>query len=202
MQFRLGFVTCLFLSSVCFADASDYNYVQAAYVSADNDIVSGVDFDGFAIEGSYQFYQDFYGTVRYVDVSDDGDVAGLSASADQLNVGIGYIFGSNTTASFYGEFNYIDVSASASSGGISASASDDGYGFGAGFRLNTSSRSELHLGVLHEEVGSLDAETTLVGEFVFDFFPSANDGIAVSGLFGYNNASAGDLVYFGARVTF
>lgn len=202
MKFRLGFVTCLFISSVCFADASDYDYVQAAYVSADNDIASSVDFDGFGIEASYQFYQDFYGTVRFIDVSDDGDVAGLSASADQLNVGIGYIFASNDTGSFYGEVNYIDVSASASAGGISASASDDGYGFGAGFRVNSSARSEVHVGVMYEEVGNLDAETTFVGEFVFDFFPSADDGIAVSGLIGYNNASAGDLVYFGARVTF
>ena len=202
MQIRLGIITCLFVSSVCFADASDYDYVQVAYASANNDIASGADFSGFGVKGSFQFYRDFYGSVRYVDVSDDGEIAGLSASAEQLNLGIGYIFGANETASLYGEVNYIDVSASASLGGVTASASDDGYGVGAGVRLNTGPRSELHFGVLHEEIGSLFSETTFVGEWLFDFFPSESDGVAISGLLGYNSTSGGESVYFGARVSF
>ena len=198
MQIRLGIVTCLLVSSVCFADASNYDYVQAAYLSGNNDVAPVADFTGFGVEGSFQFYREFYGTVRYADLSDDGDIAGVNASAEQLNIGVGFIFGANSTGSVYGEASYIDVSKSDGA----ASASDDGYGVGLGVRVNTGPRSEIHIGVSHEEIGSEISETAVGAELLFDFFPSETDGMEVSGLLGYSSASGGDVFYFGARVSF
>ncbi len=102
-----------------FAETSRYNYVEANYIHGDVDIgPDDVDFDGFALKGSYQFYDSFFVTGDYRDMELDEDLNGVDMDGDKAHLGLGFIFGENEKGSFFGQVKYIDASIEASAHGM------------------------------------------------------------------------------------
>mgnify|MGYP000114215377 FL=1 len=164
----------------CLAEASNFNYVEIDYLQQKIDILGGdVDFNGFELSGSYEVNDEVFVSARYADVSLDEDVPGLKADVDGYALGVGYIFGSNSTATVFGELSYVDQSAKASDGltGTSAKADADGISAGFGVRMNTSERTELNFGLSYvdfDEGGASLGYVEFVFEFVEDFSGTLN----------------------------
>jgi len=152
-------------------EASNFNYVEIGYVQQKIYILGGdVDFNGFELSGSYEINDDVFVTARYADVSLDEDIPGLKADVDGYALGVGYVFGSNRTATVFGELSYVDQSAKASDSitGMSAKTDADGIGAVFGVRMNTSERSELNFGLSYVDFDEGGASVGYI-EFVFEF---------------------------------
>lgn len=194
------FFSLLLIPSLSLADAADFRYLEASYITQDIAIDVGgseedFDFDGYGIAGKFQFYENFYVSASYSDVSLDDNIPGLDIDQDIFSVGLGYIFGLNEYGSFFGEIAYVDASASASYGGLSEDADENGYAVEAGFRMNLTERAQLNFGVVYVDIDVSD-ETTVYGEFVYEFLPR------ISGVASYGNNSGDNSIAVGARYSF
>lgn len=166
----------LFLSSLCLADAANFTKIEASYIEQSIEILSeDIDFNGFEVNGSYQFYDNFFFKGRYRDISLDDDLPGIDADGDFYAAGIGYIFGANEAGSFWGSISYAsgsyDISADIDDDGSDDTfldSDESGYMAEVGFRMNTSERSELNLSFAHIDLDAWD-DNMVTGEFVFDF---------------------------------
>lgn len=200
LQGKPLFFSLLLIPSLSLADAADFRYIEAAYITQDIAIDVGgseedFDFDGYGIAGKFQFYENFYASASYADVSLDDDIPGLDLDSDAYSIGIGYIFGLNEYGSFFGEIAYVDASASISYGGLSADADENGYGVEAGFRMNTTERSQLNFGVSYVDIDVSDG-TTVYAELIYEFLPR------ISGVASYGNTSGDNSIAVGARFSF
>lgn len=151
----------LILPVTVFADASDFNYLDIAYVSQDSP-----DANGFGALGSYRFHRDFFAEFSYMNQSLD-DHALANGDASLLTAGLGFVVGENETGSFSMKAAFLDYSEKVSFEKVSVEIEETGYQAGLSIRMNTSHRSELSLDVLHFD---LDIVSGMLysGRFVFD----------------------------------
>ena len=156
MPLHITALLALILPVTVFADASDFNYLDIAYVSQDSP-----DANGFSALGSYRFHRDFFAEFSYMNLSLD-DPALANADASLLTAGLGFVVGENETGSFSMKAAFLDASDK-----VSVEIEETGYQAGLSIRMNTSHRSELSLDVLHRD---LDIVSGMLysGRFVFD----------------------------------
>lgn len=131
----------LLLPGLALADAGNWNYVQGGYQQGE---VDDIDVDGWSLEGAIEFNQEFYLTAGILDLELDEEIAGVDLSGEQMNVGIGYVFGENEAGSFFGEVNYFDMEFDARAAGNRFSGDDDGFGLALGTRINLNEEAELY----------------------------------------------------------
>lgn len=192
---KVGCCALLIAPTLATADAANFRYIDVGYVQQNVDVDGvdgGIDFDGYGIGGKYQFYENFYATASYADVSLDENIPGLDVDLDAYSIGLGYVFGQNEKGSFFGEASYVDASGSASGGGITVDAEADGYGIEAGFRMNTSERSELNFSLVYTDT-DIDDDFSFFAEALYDFFQD------VSGVVQYSRGSDTYVVSVGVR---
>lgn len=192
IQARWSLIALLFFSGVALADASDYTYVEAGYLDSES---VGLDLDGFGVGGSFQFFDNFYLTLRYADFTLDGGPPGNDADGEHIEGGVGYIFGQNDRGTFFGEITYFDTSVSESSNGATEDFDPDGFGVGFGFRVNVAERGEFKLSLTRVEVDSV-SDNVVNAQVVYDFFSK------VSGVVELESISGDNTWFVGARYNF
>ena len=180
---------------LCFAEASDFNYVQGGYVNSSVDAAGfeNIDYDGFSVEGSLELTEELFVYGDYADISGDDDSIAADIDADAYSVGLGFIFGTNDTATFYGTLAFAE--ASASYPGL-PDVDETGYTFGFGARINTGDRSELEFGADYQDVVDTDNKVTAYAQILYEMFDD---------VFGYVNISGnadGEAIGVGLRYAF
>ena len=188
----------LLAPGLCLAEASNFNYVEVDYIQQKVDILGvDIDFDGFELSGSYEVNDDVFVSARYASVSLDEDIPGVKADVDGYALGVGYVFGSNSTATVFGELGYVDRSAKASDSitGMSAKTDGDGISAGLGVRMNTSERSELNFGLSYFDFDEGGASVGYV-EFVFEFVKD------FSGTLNFSSSDGDTTAGFGVRYSY
>lgn len=122
----------------------NYNYVQASYL--DSDFV-GESFDGYGVEGSFAFNENFYGSVSYRNV-DNGE---FDIGFDETALNLGWRRAMNDKADFIAEVGYVNVGVDVGSDSESA----DGYRVAAGFRGNFNPKFEGNIKVYYTNINDL-----------------------------------------------
>ncbi|MGH8530694.1 MAG: outer membrane beta-barrel protein [Nevskiales bacterium] len=157
------------------AEGLSYNYVEADYFQGDIDVPGGeVDFDGFALEGSFGFNEMFYVTGQYADASIDE--TGVDGDSEGISLGIGGHTSQWTGGvDLFGVLSYerAEVDISVTSGGITRSfkADDDGFGVEVGLRSLVTAALELNGSVKYVDVGDADGTGFEIGA-VYSFTPT------------------------------
>ncbi len=124
------------------AQASDinYNYVQGNYGEID---IDGAKLDGFGIEGSYKFNDNFYGFAGYDKFDKNG------ASLSESNLGFGYAKSISDKTDWISELSFVRNSVDIGFGNFS----DNGYRVATGLRGMVSDKVELNGKVSYTDVG-------------------------------------------------
>ena len=127
------------------ADGLSYNYVQAAYASADidaDDMGIDVDGDGWAIGGSVAVSDNVHLFGGYTALGLD-----FGVDYDEFNLGVGYNHSITENVDFVAGLSYIKGEAEA----FGMSADDDGYGLSIGLRSKLSDTIELEGGIQYAD---------------------------------------------------
>lgn len=103
-----------------------YSYIQFGYVNSNT---SGENLDGYGLEGSVAFNEDWYGSATYRNI--DGDFSGVDFGVDETTVNLGWRHAMSDKADFIAEVGYVNYGVDVSGLG---SGNIDGYRVGAGFR--------------------------------------------------------------------
>ncbi len=127
------------------AQANDlsYSYIDGGYARSS---VAGESADGFFLDGSFKFSDDFYGALAYRKISENG------ASLDEKLATLGYRHPMTDTSDFIAELSYLNIGADAGSFG---SDSANGYRVGAGFRGMLAPRFEGNIKAYYSKVKDL-----------------------------------------------
>jgi hypothetical protein len=178
----------LLLPLAGFATPLSYNYVELNYIAPGFD--SGgfdLDGDGFQLNGSVSFADNFYFTARYADGSVDG--SGLDLDFTRISAGVGYDTKIAESTSVYGQVTYesIDVDV----------ADDSGWGLEGGLRYALSPQLEINGGIIYQDVG--DVIDGKVGGRIGGFYDFTPNFAVVAG---YENIDDFDQWNLGLRWTF
>lgn len=187
------FFASLMVPGLAHADASDYSYVEAAYLQGET---GSVEIDGFGVKASLEIVDRILAVASFTDLGLDDDSAGTDFDGDIQSFGVGYIFGRNETASVYGAVSYIEYDISGRLGAFTFGGDDDGAQFKLGARMNISAQAEFFVAVKHTDLGEGDDETVPGVGLVYQFLP------ALSGTLSYERNSDDDLMGLGLRLTF
>jgi len=183
----------LMAPGLALADASDYSYLEGSYQQGE---ASGIEFDGFGIDASLEFFDRVLAVASYSDLGLDEDTPGAELDREVQSFGLGYIFGRNETASVYGSVSYIEYDVRGRLGVIAFGDDSEGALFELGARMNLSPDAELYVAVKHTDLGQGDEETTPGVGLVYQFLP------ALSGTLTYDRNSDDDTMGLGLRLTF
>lgn len=183
----------LMAPGLALADASDYSYIEGAYLQGE---IGGVEVDGFGVDASLEFFDRMLAVASFTDLGLDDDTAGTDLDGDIQSIGLGYIFGRNETASVYGTVSYVEYDVSGRLGAFTFADDSEGAQFELGARMNLSPEAELYVAVKHIDLGEGDEETTPGVGLVYQFLPS------LSGTLTYDRNSDDDLMGLGLRLTF
>jgi hypothetical protein len=178
----------LLLTVPAMAESPSYNFIQAGYQEVDLDIGGGpdVDGDGWALGGSFEFGEDFFGFVSYADTGFD-----FSVDLTQLQVGIGWKMDVSDNTNFFARAAYVDAEIDAPGFG---SFDESGYGVGIGIRSNVTDLIELYGEIAYVDLGS-GADTTSVGGGIYF---NLTDNFAL----GLGASTDDDATAYGANVRF
>ncbi|MGM0633480.1 MAG: outer membrane beta-barrel protein [Pseudomonadota bacterium] len=155
------------LSSQAAAEASDYNYLQAAYINGD---VLDEDVDGWQLDGSFRLGRSLFVAGRYSEMSLDQN-GSERLDNDTGSISLGYIFGANETASVYGTVGARKEKFRYRTEMSSSSLSEEGYELGLGARINLSREAELKVAVHYVDLGNNLEMTVPSAELVYSFTP-------------------------------
>lgn len=183
----------LMLPGVALADASDYDYVEGAYLQGET---NGVEIDGFGVNASLEFVDRILAVARFTDLGLDDDSPGVDVDGDIRSMGLGYVFGRNETASVYGTVSYIKYDIRGHIGGLSFGDDSEGAQFELGARMNLSPAAELSVAVKHTDLGQGDEDTVPGVGLVYQFLP------ALAGTLTYSRNADDDLMGLGLRLNF
>ncbi len=117
-------------SSLAAAGNVSYDYIDLGYLDYDSA-------DGFNVEFSTEFSEDFYGRIDYSDLNADFD--GLDLSMTRLNFGYKTAFSSSTD--FIAELGYEKIESDL--GSFLGSSDDDGFNVRVGLRGMAAKNFEL-----------------------------------------------------------
>lgn len=188
---RTALGVSLLVPGTVLAEASNFNYVEAAYLQGD---IDGLDVDGWEVEGSVEVTEQVFLFADYARLELDEDL-GFDAEADLQRIGAGYIFGENATGNFFGTLAYARVDEEASFGSVSTSDDDDGYSLGLGTRFNLGSQAEVRFGVNYTDLGEGDSLVTSAA-LVYNFAPF------LAGVAEYSRDDDTDSIGLGVRFYF
>lgn len=152
-------VTTLTLaSSAAIAGGVSYDYVQGGYVDYD-------EADGFNIELSKEFSNNWYGRIDYTDIEGDVDLGLVSfkASGDLMRINVGYKTAISSSTDFVAELGYEDLDGQM----LGLANSDSGYNALVGLRGMASNNFELGGYVQYSDVLE-STDITVEGRYHFD----------------------------------
>jgi hypothetical protein len=118
------------------ADGLSYSMLDVGYLVTDIDNLDE-NADGFALEGSYEFVENWFGYGHYGDQT--VDAFGSNLDLKVFGLGVGYAWPLADTTDLYGKLGYTQVEAEAFGG----SADDDGYALSVGLRSKPVEQLEL-----------------------------------------------------------
>lgn len=181
------------LPAVCMADYTNYNFIEGNYLQGER---SEFDVDGWRFNGSFKFTERAFVSAAYEALELDESIPGLRLEGDKKQIGLGYIFGENDTASVFGSISYVRLDGLIRFDDVSVSDDEDGYELALGVRMNLGAQAELNFGVTHLEVDRSDSET--VPEIgLFYKFTERFAGVA-----NYKKKSDDDTIGLGVRFYF
>jgi hypothetical protein len=154
-----------------------------SYNLLEGSLISGDDYDGFGVSGSYAFTPDVFGLASIDALELDG--SGLDVSV--LSIGAGYRIAINEA---------LDVFATASLKRVKPDGFDDdmGFGLGVGLRGRVLERLELTGGLEYVDVNDSDTELKVGGRWYFtNNFAAGID---------FSDTDAGSALRFVARYDF
>lgn len=183
----------LMVPGLALADASEYSYVEGAYLQGNS---AGVDVDGFGIIASLEIVDRVLAVASFTDLGLDDDSPGTDFDGDIQSIGLGYIFGRNETASVYGTVSYIEYDVRGRVGAFTFGDESEGARFELGARMNISSEAEFFVAVKHTDLGEGENETVPGIGFEYEFMH------ALSGTLTYERNSDDDLLGLGLRLNF
>jgi len=183
----------LMAPGLALADASDFSYIEAAYLQGD---INGVEVDGFDIKASLEFVDRILAVMSVTDLGLDDDTSGVQFDGGIQSIGLGYVFGRNDTASVYGTASYIEYDVQSRTRAFTFDSDSEGAQFELGVRINFSPEAELFVAVTHTDLGQGDEETTPGAGLVYQFLP------ALAGTLTYTRNNDDDLMGLGLRLTF
>jgi hypothetical protein len=138
------------------AEDMSYSYVDVNWVSLDADILGeSVSADGFGLNGSIAFAENFFGFVDYRTV--EGDEQGFNFDIDQISVGLGGRYGISESADLVGRIGYTQADAS-----VEGLGSDDvdGYLLSVGARGQLTESFELEGYLNYTDLGDNGDDTS------------------------------------------
>lgn len=189
----LGCLSAMAISPQLKADGFNYNYVTAAYNTADTN-VNGINFDskGFSVRGSFALGENIALTAGYAeDTADTTDIIGVDIDTNSVDFGFDLHAPIATTTDLIIGFSILKAEVSIPF----ASDKDTGNVIGLGLRHQLAPRVELMANISRVDVFD-DASTgfgaSLLIEIVNDFHVG----------FGYGSADDTDVVSFGIRAGF
>ncbi|MCV2883633.1 porin family protein [Aestuariibacter sp. AA17] len=128
------------LSSHVAAETPNWNYVEASYADLSLDDLD-VDTDGFALNGSFEFAENFFLAAGVSDMSKTDD--GLRFEYETMSIGLGFNQEIATGTDFYGIVSIEHAEAKLSYGYMSDGDDDNGMGLRLGVRSMVASNVEL-----------------------------------------------------------
>ena len=137
--------------------AVSYNYVEAGYINADFD---GDDADGFALQGSVGFAQNWYAAGMYRQVDDNG------VTLDNTTINLGWHHALSDKADFFVDGGYARYEIDVDDFG---NESFDGWNIGAGFRGMLSPTFEGWIKGQYVDVKDMDGEFGISAGAIWHF---------------------------------
>ena len=129
------------------AQLPTFDFVEVGSSVQDHDM-SGEDFGGFELEGSYQFTDDFYIAGKHVSTNESD----LELATTTL--GIGYQLGVTEHSVFYTQLDIASVLFERDAAG---KFEDQGFQIGIGYRHKVSDSFQLEAGLKYLDAGEVDA---------------------------------------------
>jgi len=175
-------VTLLMLATPAMAGELSYSYVEGGYqrIDIDDDLVGGIDGDGFGLGFSFEVGENFFVAGQYGQADLDAGIGfGLSADYDETSLGVGYHTGISDKADFYGILSWVRAEVSVDGFG---SVDADGYSMTVGMRSYVSDKFELEGHIGYVDLGDDDG-TSIGGSAFYDF----TDNFAVGALLDFDD---------------
>ena len=145
------------------ADELSYSYLDPAYITTD--------IDGFALRGSLEVTDQFFGWAGYTTQSTE--VFGEDLDYTTMSIGGGYAWPLSPTADIYGRLGY--VKAEVDYAGFDAD--DDGFLLGAGLRARVAQEFELEGGLNYMDFSDSGDDTSVYAAGRWYFTPSFAAGL-------------------------
>jgi hypothetical protein len=124
-----------------------YSYIEGGYNRAD---FSDGNADGYFLDGSFAFNENFYGAASYRKITNDD--LGFDVSIDETTINLGYRQAMSDKADFIAEVGYVNLGFDADGLG---SDSSDGYRVAAGFRGMLAPKFEGNIKAYYTKVSDL-----------------------------------------------
>ncbi len=194
---KLSVLTLLALAAPAMAGDLSYSFVQGGYqrIDIDDDLIGGIDGDGFDIGFSFEVGENFFVAGSYGTAELDTDAFfGLTVDYDQTDIGLGYHGAISDKTDFYGVLSWVKVEASISGFG---SEDDDGFGLTVGMRSMVTDKVELegHLGYV--DLGDSGDSTAIGVGAIYEFTPNFGAGVSVDFDEDVTTYGIGARLYFG-----
>ncbi|MCL4780140.1 MAG: hypothetical protein KJ049_08095 [Gammaproteobacteria bacterium] len=166
-----------------------WNYGQIGWIQSDGFEDAG-EGDGFKIDGSIGFLDNYHFQLSYEDGTYDGDGGYYSGDTDwdgyRTSLGFHQAINSSGSTQFIANINYFDIDFDED--GAEGGATADGYGLGFGLRSMISEKVELE-GMINWTKGNLDVDyvgdidytdTTFVVGGRYHWMPNISTGLTLT----------------------
>lgn len=178
----------LAFSATAVAEDFDYSWLSLSYGMVDFDEID-IDGDGFGLDGSYAFNDDFHAFAEYQAVDLD-----FGVDATTFSAGVGYNTEMSPAVDAFARlsYEYIEVDMP-----VFGSDDETGFGFGVGLRFAAGPGVELNAGIDYVDYGSGGDDTALSLGGLYNFTPAFALGLAGSWGDDVSSYSLSGRFYFG-----
>lgn len=165
----LGSALALALSASVMAKtpAPNFDFVEVGYIQLDIDDSTGIDLDGYTIEASKSFANDFFISGNYYSVGDSP--GGFDFDFEGMELNLGYQYGMTKSTSLYGSLDYYDLTVTGpffnGNGIVSRETSDDRFGVTAGVRSFLTDNIELDAAVSYIDADDSEINLTVGAQY-------------------------------------
>jgi opacity protein-like surface antigen len=188
-----------------------WNYGQIGWIQSDGFEDNG-EGDGFKVDGSIGFLENFHFQLSYEDGTYDGTSADTDWDGYRTSLGYHQAINSNGNTQFIANINYFDIDFDEDGG--EGDDTSDGYGLGFGLRSMLSDKVELE-GMINWTKGSYDpvsgsdedyTDTTLSVGGRYHWLPNISTGLTLTlnagGSTAADSYNSGDSALFDVRYSF